>query len=376
MGWWEENVVYHLDAFKTWVAGWYRYIDDILLLWSGTHEDCHDFINQLNTNPWNIKLTAHISDVSVDFLDIQISFHPTHLKNGIPTGQFFRVKRNCSNEEDFKQHAYDLTSRFRDRGYPRKTISKGFLRAKNSERCQLLQTKVRPVDPRPRLITTYNNQWTEIHGILRKNWNILRSDNRLIPFLTDKPHITARRSKNLKDALTNSHFQRPLTPLGRGTRLLGSFPCGECSVCPFVLRSECFEDQTLKRKYKIRSYINCKTKGVIYILICPCRKLYVGQTTQELRKRCQQHLSTIRTASSDQQKGKKLTSVALHFLRFHGGCSRGLKIVGLEKVTLNNRGGDIVPLLLRNESRWIYMLNTMAPNGLNEELLFTGHYRT
>ncbi|XP_072007089.1 uncharacterized protein [Engystomops pustulosus] len=175
LGWWEENVVYRLEAYKTKVSGWFRYIDDILLLWTGSSEDCVGFISELNNNPWNIKLTSTLSTTTVDFLDISISynhptlttslfrkqtatnnllhfssFHPRHLKNGIPTGQFLRLKRNCSDQSDFRRHARELTHRFQERGYPQKIISGAFTRAKLSERKDLLQTKSRTMDSRPR----------------------------------------------------------------------------------------------------------------------------------------------------------------------------------------------------------------------------------
>ncbi|KAM4031888.1 elongation factor 1-alpha, somatic form-like [Anomaloglossus baeobatrachus] len=74
--------------------------------------------------------------------------------------------------------------------------------------------------------------------------------------------------------------------------------------------------------HALKAYINCKTRNVIYALICPCNKLYVGQTSQELRKRAQKHLSTINLAAADQKKGNPITPVAAHFLERHqGSCS-------------------------------------------------------
>ncbi|XP_077112541.1 uncharacterized protein LOC143767905 [Ranitomeya variabilis] len=175
------------------------------------------------------------------------SFHPQHLKEGIPKGQFYRVKRNCTQQEDFLKHSRDLTSRFRERGYPKKIIP--------------------------------------------------------------------------------------------------------------------------------RAYFNCKTKNLVYALICPCLKVYVGQTTQELRKRIQQHFSNITTAKRDKIKGKTLTSVASHYLLEHNSLWNGTRILGLDKVPINIRGGNITSELLRRESKWIFDLNCVAPLGLNEDLLFTGFYK-
>ncbi|XP_077137533.1 uncharacterized protein LOC143803584 [Ranitomeya variabilis] len=130
----------------------------------GTEEDCNQFIADLNNNPFNIKLTSNISRTSVEFLDLKLSlegsyvvttlyqkptatnsllhyssFHPRHLKNGIPTGQFLRLKRNCSLMSDFQREAKKLTDRFRHRGYPKRIISSAYQRARTSSRSELLQ---------------------------------------------------------------------------------------------------------------------------------------------------------------------------------------------------------------------------------------------
>ncbi|XP_077137157.1 uncharacterized protein LOC143796700 [Ranitomeya variabilis] len=57
------------------------------------------------------------------------SFHPAHTRNGVPMGQFLRIRRNCTSDEDFRQEALQLTNRFRQRHYPRRCISTAFQRA-------------------------------------------------------------------------------------------------------------------------------------------------------------------------------------------------------------------------------------------------------
>ncbi|XP_071989321.1 uncharacterized protein [Engystomops pustulosus] len=243
------------------------------------------------------------------------SFHPKHLRQSIPVGQFLRLRRNCSDIADFRKHAKDLTGRFRARGYPKKVISKAFVRARDSDRQTLLQVKTRDTESKPCLTTIYNNQWSDIYHILNNNWDILLSDTRLHAHISKKPRLIAKRARNLKDVLTSSHFSRPTTSLGRGLRLKGSFPCGDCSICPRMPATNTFTHPNNQSEFKLHDYINCKTKDVIYVLKCSCPMIYVGQTGQELRRRTQQHLSSITTAASDLTKGKTLSTVATHFLQ-------------------------------------------------------------
>ncbi|XP_071983969.1 uncharacterized protein [Engystomops pustulosus] len=133
----------------------------------GTTDEFQDFFRCLNSNPWKIKLTAHTSETSVEFLDLKIgkngtrlvtslfrkptatnnllsfaSFHPKHLRTSIPVGQFLRVRRNCCDDMDFRTQAKDLTERFQARGYPKKVISKAFIRARDSDRKTLLEPQI------------------------------------------------------------------------------------------------------------------------------------------------------------------------------------------------------------------------------------------
>ncbi|XP_056419473.1 uncharacterized protein LOC130360909 [Hyla sarda] len=364
----------------------------------GTQEECLEFISFLNQNNVNVRLTHTISPWAVEFLDLRIevsnghletnlyrkstatnsllhysSFHPRHTLRGIPTGQFLRVRRNCSRPQDFKVQALDLTNRFKKRGYPKSIISQAYQRANGIERRALLEgTSKRLEDNTLRFVATYNNQWQDIRKILGENWNILLSDNQVRNVIPERPMLVSRRAPNLRDLLTRSHFQRPTRTLGRGFKHHGSYPCGDCTACQFMTPKQEFTNPRNGKSYHLKNYINCKTSQVIYTIICPCGKLYVGQTGQQLRKRIQKHLSTIALARRDKDRFKTLTTVANHFLEHHGGRPYGLQVIGLERIMTNMRGGPITQRLLQVESKWIFELGTVSPWGMNEDLLFTG----
>ncbi|XP_044160571.1 uncharacterized protein LOC122945473 isoform X2 [Bufo gargarizans] len=228
----------------------------------GSRETCIQFVDTLNNNDLNIHLTYTISDDTVDFLDLRLckeherittslfrkstatnnllhyqSFHPTHMKRGIPKGQFLRLRCNCT---DFRTASADLTARFQKRGYPRKLISHSYEEAKNTDRMELFTPKPKTRDGKVHLITRYNNQWSALYKILENHWFLLTSDHRLTPYMDDKPKIIAHKAPSLKDQLVHSHFQRPTRGLNRGIKLKGTHPCGQCNVCPYMLGKDNF----------------------------------------------------------------------------------------------------------------------------------------
>lgn len=136
-----------------------------------------------------------------------------------------------------------------------------------------------------------------------------------------------------------------------------------------------FTNPSDKKRVTLRDYVNCCTWHVLYVILCSYPKVYVGQTSQELRRRIQQHLSSITLANREQRLGKTFTPLTLHFLQVHGGRLDDVKVIGLTRLRSNIWGGDIAGRLLRTETRWIHPLNSVAPFGLNEEMLFMGFYK-
>ena len=60
-------------------------------------------------------------------------------------------------------------------------------------------------------------------------------------------------------------------------------------------------------------------------------------------------------------------AIAKHYKEANHGSPSSLRFYGLERVTLSTRGGDILKKLSQREMFWIYTLNTMAPQGLNDD---------
>ena len=139
---------------------WKRFIDDVLMLFRGTREECMELVDWLNTlMPGTIKFKFEFSNEKVNFLDLEIyiedgrlmsdlyvkptnsqlfldygSNHPQHCKKAIPYSQALRVVERCSTTENRDNHLANLKNKFEERHYPTDLINEQFGRAKQEER--------------------------------------------------------------------------------------------------------------------------------------------------------------------------------------------------------------------------------------------------
>jgi hypothetical protein len=138
---------------------WWRFIDDIFLIWLHTLPELEEFVAYINMAHDTIKFTAEISDKAVNFLDVTVtrttngietavytkptaahlylhydSNHPTSTKRAIPYSQALRVRKICSTDASFESQIADLVRFFLARGYPRKLLFDSVDRARSIPR--------------------------------------------------------------------------------------------------------------------------------------------------------------------------------------------------------------------------------------------------
>ena len=292
---------------------YFRYLDDIFIIWSHSENEFWEFFNVLNNHHPTIKLKASINENSVDFLDVTVfkgqrftknqnldtkvyfkptdthqllhksSYHPKHTFKSLIKSQIIRFHRICNNENDFNNACTILFSALKHRGY-----SKRFLRT--------------------------------------------------------------IKSQTLLDLKPSAKSQKCLLP--------------NCTTCPHLLETTSITTNKNKTVY-LRENLNCRTEGLIYAIRCTnCNILYVGQSSQSLHKRLTQHRSDINT--------KKETQIATHFTEVCPNINY-LKIIPLEHVPrqILDTFMDLLALedltsLLKREQIWMQKLNTLIPNGLNK----------
>nr|XP_033815550.1 uncharacterized protein LOC117367239 [Geotrypetes seraphini] len=370
----EELFVYTSLLFHQ-VICWKRFVDDVFFVWGGSIEDLHKFINDINLKDPNITFTYQYNQHQISFLDIMISkynnqistslykkpsdrnsllqygsFHPRALRNGIPVGQFLRLRRICSNDEDFNKQAMELYDKFKDRGYPGKVIRRAWKRAKNCHRPWLmLPSNRQQKEPDTVCVMPFTGSSNAIKHIILKYWPILQSH----PSLSQRPKFAFSRGPNLGEKLKYKHSDTSIVQRSPHQ------PCGKCIVCNHVINAaHLIIPFSRGRKFYLNTDTSCDSKGVIYYIRCPCHKVYIGQTTRKIKTRIIEHMSSIRT--------KRITApLVSHWL------SEAHSLSDLQYTVLihvKHFQGDLSRLLIQKEQRFIYNWRTLYPDGLNSEI--------
>ena len=112
---------------------YYRYMDDIFLIWPYGNDSLTYFLEHANNIHQNIKFTHKCSQTTLPFLDVSVqiaqnkifstlhkkptdshsylhytSCHPVHIKNSLIYYQFLRYKRICTRNTDIIEHSKEL----------------------------------------------------------------------------------------------------------------------------------------------------------------------------------------------------------------------------------------------------------------------------
>ena len=374
MGKLERRLLHHAPTKP---LSWLRFIDDIEMKWVDGRDSLNDFIERANSFHYSIKFTVEISTSKNIFLDTtatlkdgEIEFnlhmkptdshlylmpsscHPPHTFKGVPKGLATRIRRICSSPTSFREQGHILKVHLTNRGYNPSKVQCAIDEMSQQDRQELLQYNVKPHNDRVPMVTTYHPALRDLNGILRKHLPILHANKRLADVFKDPPMASFRRPRNLKDMVVRTRLDNPLPNGGFKT-------CSNlrCQLCQYSSDTETFSSPVTGRSYRILGNFTCKTNNCVYLINCDvCQKQYVGETT-DLRKRVNNHRSSIRT--------KKDLPVAIHFN------------------SSNHRWEDMTILVIDNdptwsdaerkkkEKFWMHRLKSFEPQGINKSADFT-----
>ena len=161
-----------------------------------------------------------------------ISSHPTRCKNSIPYSQFLRLRRICSEENDFENKSKEMASFFRNRDYPSNVIQQAQERVSAFPRDTLISERSDVPDAQPTipLVLTYHPTNALIKNIMTRNFHLLQDDPDTRDIYQPLRVLCAyRRDTNLRDSLVRSH----LNDTTASDEDRGTFPCdrSRCNTC-------------------------------------------------------------------------------------------------------------------------------------------------
>ena len=362
---------------------WWRYIDDIFLIWQHGEDSLKEFLECLNCYHPSIKFTANYSSESVEFLDVRVirhegklitdlyvkptdthqylhasSCHVYHSKRAIPYSQALRLNRICSEPQFFDKRCNQLEEWLAKRGYKDSLVREEILKARKFKRSDLLSRERADRKP-PKLVLniTYHPKFAKLKSILSKIQILLTPNGEHQKVFDSVPVVGFKRGKSLKDLLVRSKLPK----IDQGETPSGS--CGHChykacKICANLPETTTFTGKNGKT-YNIEggNKITCRSFNTVYLITCgTCGLQYVGSTCPEFRERYGNYKSC--------QKFHVTKNVPQQ--QFHEHFSQpGHNRFSDFKFVLIDQGIDEKSARKR-EKFWMYELNTFIPHGLND----------
>ena len=392
MGRFEESHI--IPRIKDSILIYNRYIDDIFFIWKGSESDLLKFFKEINEVHPTIKFDHEYSREKINFLDAAVSvlgnrlrtsvytkptdrkaylharsYHPKSTKEAIAYSQAARLRRICTDRDDFQQLADKLKEDLINRGYQEEKINEEINRAGNMDRNTLLTYKEKTPSEQTPLIVTYNRKLPNLKRIIDNTWDTLHINPTEKEKFKKKPLLCFRRNRNLRDILgqtkiSNSKVVRKKEPTKGRCTPCRSRPDTKC--CRHVISTSYFTNRTREKRYEIRHKVGCKTRNAIYLGFCSkCNeRQYVGKVeSQGTNKRINKHRNDAKRTDS--------ISIDKHFLEPGHDFDRDFKLIVIEEISQRNMTKEQTRhLLLKREDFWILKLGTLEPHGFNDRLNF------
>ncbi len=135
------------------------------------------------------------------------SAHPIHRKKSGPFSQLIRIRRICTNFDDFLTNAKKILAYYNLRGYPNQTLQEALKKASSLDRTVLLIPKDDQPDEISKdlfLVMTYSPANPEVKKALEDNWHLIKQERSLSPLHDTTVKIGFRRPPNLQDMLVRA----------------------------------------------------------------------------------------------------------------------------------------------------------------------------
>jgi len=137
-------------------------------------------------------------------------------------------------------------------------------------------------------VVTYHTNLPKMQDVIDNHWQIIETNTKFNCIFPEKPMISFRGPKSLKDILVRA-LVKPRQDIPKGeSRPCNTSRCKTYRLIPIA--------HTLKSKYGAISTIKgchtCKASNAVYLMTCNvCNKQFVGETSMALNKRMNLHRS-------------------------------------------------------------------------------------
>lgn len=173
------------------------------------------------------------------------------------------------------------------RGYFKTSLRRAFNKAAGCTRTSLLYPSPCTTNTNAvKIVTQYSAHHEQPRSIISKHWHLLADHHILKHHVHATPELFFRRAKSLRDRLVSSHYKPNSVDTHQS---FGTFPCGQCSYCPWILSCTSFRLPN-GEFFTPHTLAQCDTTGIIYLMLCTCKAFYVGKTIREFRQRVNDHV--------------------------------------------------------------------------------------
>jgi len=129
-----------------------------------------------------------------------------------------------------------------------------------------------------------------------------------------------------------------------------------CKVCQRVLEQDEIKSNNGKRQFKLKSYLGCSVRNLVYAIVCTrCEAtVYVGETERTFKERIMEHIKDV--------EYKRDKAVGKHF------NSKNHDMNDLRCAIVERIYDDCSYFRKLREYEWIDKLETRKPKGLNTKI--------
>jgi len=276
----------------------YRFIDDILIIWPFSQDDFECFVSLLKKAYGSLQIVSCVHSSTIVFLDIKISyfnnsfdtdihykptnnfsfvpfdsFHPGHVKRNVPYILFYRICSIVSSKETCALRINEISNHLLKLKYPKELINDAIKKAllKNKK---ITSNKNNNLIP---FVIKFNPANAPIINSIKNHYKVLQT-------MTSTEHIF----KNTKMQVAYQNNNNIIRHLSLPVFKVVKCNISRCGTCDMLITGTSF--QINNHSFFPNKVINCRSQNVIYIIVCEnCSLWYIGETENQLRFRVTLH---------------------------------------------------------------------------------------